>query len=161
MLKIKPPPGAGIVAFADDAGLVITGKILEEIQRIFGECYETAQQWKRPDGLKLADHITQAVLFTNRKQVENITLDVGRCTVTSQPCVRYLGVMPDTRLSFKPHVEHAAVKAAKVATALTRLMPNIDRPRQPLRKLLASVVISIPTYRIAIWSEALKGVRHL
>ena len=28
-----------LVAFEDDAGLVITGKTLEKIQRIFGECY--------------------------------------------------------------------------------------------------------------------------
>ena len=67
MLKIKLPPGAEIVAFADDAGLVITGKTLEEIQRIFGECYEAVQQWMRSVGLKLADHKTDAVLFTSRK----------------------------------------------------------------------------------------------
>ena len=62
----------------------------------------------------------------------------------------------DTRLSFKPHVEHAAVRSAKVATALTRLMSNIGEPRQPRRKLRASVVASIVTYGIAIWGEALK-----
>ena len=136
--------------------LVITGKTLEEIQLIFGECYEAVQQWMGSVGFKLADHKTRAVLFTSRKQVENITLDVGQCTITSQPCIRYLGVMLDTRLSFTSHVEHAAVKAAKVATALARLMPNIGGPRQPRRKLLASVVISILTYGIAIWDEALK-----
>ena len=31
MLKIKLPPGTEIVAFAGDAGLVITEKTLEEI----------------------------------------------------------------------------------------------------------------------------------
>ena len=118
------------MAFADDAELVITGKTLEEIQRIFGEClYEVVQQWMGSVGLKLADHKTEAVLFMSRKQVENITLEVGQCTITSQPCIRYLGVMLDIRLSFKPHVEHAAVKAAKVATALAGLMPNIGGPR--------------------------------
>ena len=35
-------------------------------------------------------------------------------------------------------------------------MPNIGGPRQPRRKLLASVVTSILTYGIAIWGEALK-----
>ena len=44
MLKIKLPPGAVIVDFADDEGLVITRKPLEEIQRIFGECYEAVQR---------------------------------------------------------------------------------------------------------------------
>ena len=44
MLKIKLPPGAEIVAFADVAGLIITGKTLEEIQRIFEERYKAVQQ---------------------------------------------------------------------------------------------------------------------
>ena len=104
-------------------------------------------------GLNLANHKTEAVLFTSRKQVENITLDVGQCIITYRPCIRYLGVMLDTRLSFKPHVEHDAVKAAKVAKALARLMPNIGEPQQPRWKLLASVVIFILTYGIAIWRK--------
>ena len=84
------------------------------------------------------------------------TLDAGQYTITSQSFIRYLGVMLDARLSFKPYVEHAAAKAAKVATALARLMPNIGGPRQPQRKLLASVVTSILTYGIAIRGETLK-----
>ena len=99
---------------------------------------------------------TEAVLFTSRTQNEEHHPRRGQYTITFQPCIRYLGVMLNARLSFKPHVEHAAVKAAKVATTLARPMPNIGRPRQPRMKLLASVVTSILTYGIAIWDEALK-----
>ena len=67
----------------------------------------------------------------------------------------YLGVMLDTRLNFKAHVEYAAAKA-RVANALARLMPNIGGHRQPRRKILASVVTSILTYGIAIWGKALE-----
>lgn len=156
LLKTELPSGTEIVAFADDAGLLITGKHLEEIQRLFGECYEIVQQWMGTVGLKLADHKTEAVLFTSRKKVETITLDAGECTITSQPSIRYLGVILDTRLKYKTHIEHVAGKAAKVATALARLMPNIGGPRQPRRRLLASVVTSVLTYGITIWGEALK-----
>ena len=106
-----------MVAFADDAGLIITGKDLEEIRRIFGDCYEEVQRWMKSVGLELADHKTETVLFTSQKKVETITLDVGQCTITSQPNVKYLGVMLDTRLIFKAHVEYAAGKAARVANA--------------------------------------------
>ena len=43
-----------------------------------------------------------------------------------------------------------------MAAALARFMPNICGPRQRQRKLLASVVISILTYGMKPWDEALK-----
>lgn len=156
LLKVKLPRGAEMIAFADDAGLQIVSKLPEEISRIFVESYDEVQRWMCSVGLKLADHKTEAVLFTSRKQRETITLDVGECTIISQPSIRYLGVLIDSRLSFKQHADHAASKARKVATTLARLMPNIGGPRQERRKLLASVVTSVLTYGLAIWGDALK-----
>ena len=86
-----------MVAFADDTGLIITGKDLEEIQRIFEDCYKEVQRWMKSVGLELADHKTETVLFKY---------------------VKYLGVMLDTRLNCKAHVEYAAAKAVRVANAL-------------------------------------------
>ena len=141
-----------MMAFADDVRLIITGKDLEEIRHIFGDCDEEVQRWMKSVGLEVADHKTETVLFTSRKKVETITLDVGQCTITSQTNVKYLGVMLDARLNLKAHIDYAAAKAAQVA----RLMPNIGGPRQPRRKLLASVVTSILTYGKAIWGKPLK-----
>ena len=45
-----------MVAFVDDAGLIFTGKDLEEIRRILGDCYEEVQRWMESVGLELADH---------------------------------------------------------------------------------------------------------
>ena len=61
--------------------------------------------------------------------------------------------MVDARLNFKQQVEHAATET--VRTVLSRLMPNVGGPKQNRRALLASVVISVITYGIAIWTGAL------
>lgn len=66
----------------------------------------------------------------------------------------------DSRLSFKQHVERTTAKAARVATTLARLMPNIGGPRQGMRKLLPSVVTSVLTYGIAIWDDVLKNEKY-
>uniref|UniRef100_A0A6V7L8Y1 Reverse transcriptase zinc-binding domain-containing protein n=1 Tax=Bracon brevicornis TaxID=1563983 RepID=A0A6V7L8Y1_9HYME len=94
--------------------------------------------------------------LTSRKQLETITLNVGECSITSQPYIRYLGVMLDSRLSYTRHVEQVAEKASRVAMSLARLMPSISGPRQDRRKLLATVVVSVLTYGIAIWREVLE-----
>uniref|UniRef100_A0A6V7KNJ0 Reverse transcriptase zinc-binding domain-containing protein n=1 Tax=Bracon brevicornis TaxID=1563983 RepID=A0A6V7KNJ0_9HYME len=107
-------------------------------------------------GPTLATHKTEAVLFTSRKPLETITLNVGECSITSQPYIRYSGVMLDWRLSHTRHVERVTEKASRVAMLLARLMPNIGGPRQDRRQLLASVVVSVLTYGIAICGEVLE-----
>ena len=56
-----------MVAFADDAGLIITGKDLEEIQRICGDCYEEVQRWMESVELELADHKTEGAVYESEE----------------------------------------------------------------------------------------------
>ena len=61
-------------------------------------------------GLQLAEHITEAVLITSRKQIETTSLSVGYYELTTQPYIRYLATMIDSRVNLQKHVEHAAAK---------------------------------------------------
>ncbi|KMQ84101.1 reverse transcriptase, partial [Lasius niger] len=148
LLKLVLPSEARLVAFADDVAVVIVAKHLEDINFVFDETFAKIRRWMESVGLKLAEHKTEAVLIISKKQVETITLRVGDYELTSQSFIRYLGVMIDTRLSFKQQAEHVSTKASAVRTVLSRLMPNVEGPKQ--RKA------SVLTYGIAIWADALQ-----
>lgn len=160
LLRLELPLGAELIAFADDALLIVVGKHLEDIQRIAEESCDRIQEWMSSAGLTLAEQKTEAVLFTSRKKLETVNFAIGSHIITSQPYVKYLGVVLDARLSFSNHVEHVAKKSAKAATALSWLMPNVGGPRQSKRKLLISVVSSVQSYAIVTWGEVLKVEQH-
>ncbi|XP_015123448.1 uncharacterized protein LOC107045640 [Diachasma alloeum] len=107
-------------------------------------------------GLSLAEHRTEAVWIISRKVVQTITLQVGNYKFTSQPFIRYLGVIIDARPNFTQQVEDVSTKASGVRSALSRLMPNIEGPKQRRRALLSSVITLVFTYAIAIWADALQ-----
>lgn len=107
-MKLPQPAGVKLIAFADDVAVVITAKYLEEIEATFDSTFAGIQRWIRTVGLTQAEHKTEAVLVTSRKIIETITLTVGGPTITSQPYIRYLGVMIDPRLDFKHHIEVAS-----------------------------------------------------
>lgn len=160
LLRLNLPIGAELTAFADDVMISIVAKYLEEAHRIFQETFTAIQGWMKKAGLTLAEHKTEAMLITSRKTVEIMTLTIGAHTFTTQPTIKYLGVILDAKLSFKSHVEYAAKKASGAANLLSRLMPNVGGPRQSRRKLLAAVVTSVLLYAAPIWAEAMQLYKY-
>ena len=162
--ELQLPRGAKTVGFADDVAVIAVGKYLAEVTWIANEAIAIIRQWLSSVGLQLADQKTEVVLVTSRKVAETITIRVGDCEITSKPSLRYLGVQIDARLRFQEHLKIVGEKAARVTSALSRIMPNIGGPRQSRRRLLSTVVSSILLYAAPTWSEAMQTksyTRHI
>ena len=161
VLRLPLPSGTTTVGFADDLAVLVVAKHVEEIVQRANWAVRMIRGWLEANGLQLADHKTEAVLVTSRKNREVITLRVGGSEILSQPSLRYLGVQVDARLRFDEHLQIASAKAGAVLNALARIMPNIGGPRQARRKLLTSVVTSVMLYAAPIWSAATAVPAHM
>lgn len=156
VLKLKLPERANIIGFADDIALVCVAKQLEEAEIVTNSCIRIVRSWLTSVGLTLADHKTEAVLISSRKAKETIKLNTGSCYIETKPCLKYLGVMIDCRLSFKDHLIYTCEKASKTCASIFRIMPNTRGPKYLQRKLLTGVVKSTITYASSIWVNSLE-----
>lgn len=157
VLKLKLPERAKIIGFADDIALVCVAKQLEEAEIVTNSCIRIVRSWLTSVGLTLADHKTEAVLISSRTAKETIKLDTGSCYIETKPCLKYLGVMIDCRLSFKDHLLYTSEKASKTCASLSRIMPNTRGPKYLQRKLLTGAVKSTITYASPIWADSLEN----
>lgn len=80
-------------------------------------------------------------------------IKVGKDRIVVGESMKYLGIMLDSRLSFRNHFEYVENKVLKVSRALARLMPNLRGPGERKRRLYAMVVLSVVMYGASVWCE--------
>ena len=128
LLRLMLPPGAELIAFADDVAVVIVGKELVDLENIFHDTMLAIHKWMAEMGLSLAGQKTEAVLITGRKQREKITLRVGTHNILSQRSIRYLGILVDERLRFDDHLRRASQRASAYVIGFLSLCPTLVAP---------------------------------
>ncbi|CAB0030695.1 unnamed protein product [Trichogramma brassicae] len=152
ILRLRLDDGVRIVGFADDIAVVTVAETTYEVEDLLSRAIARVRDALWGLGLETADHKTEARLLSTKRRLETITIEVGDCFIASSPCIRYLGIQTDARLSFNDHLRAANEKASKVAGALSQIMPTIGGPRSSRRRLYANVTDSILLYGAPIWS---------
>ncbi|XP_068140045.1 uncharacterized protein [Drosophila tropicalis] len=131
------------ICLIDTAGKVlesiIGARIQQEIER-HGDLSE--MQW-RDGSKKYCLVVTLAGIW------------VGTTRIPSQRAIKYLGVMLDTHLCFREHLEYANQRALVSVRSHSRIMMNTRGPKEGRRRLLTSVTRLIALYAAPIWADAL------
>ncbi len=155
ILRLPLPKEAKIIGYADDIAVAIVAKELHQIQSVCVATSQKIKNWLDASKLQLAGQKTEAVLISSRKKLETITLNIDGHEIRTQPSLKYLGVIIDARLNYKMHIEKTCEKAARVISALARIMANIGGPNQARRLLLAKASQSVMLYAAPVWAQAL------
>lgn len=156
VLRVQAMEGCTVVRYADDTIIIATVNDAEQA-RLHANL-QTALVVNRIKalGLKVAANKTKVVLFhgPKRRPTEMPIIRVEDAFVPATNKMKYLGIILDSRWTFRCHIDYVADKASKVARAVGRLMPNLRGPQESKRKLYATVVLSVILYGAPPWSEA-------
>jgi len=72
--------------------------------------------------------------------------------------VKYLGVLFDSKLSWKPHIDYVSGKFNRIVGIFSRLRHFI--PKKTLIKMYNSILHPILTYGLATWGQACKTLTN-
>lgn len=153
LLRLEMPEGVHLLAFADDVAVVSVHKIPFVIEERLEEAFNTIEGWMSEHGLQLAAEKSEALVITNKRVRNEISVHCAGHTIESKKSLRYLGVQIDKKLRFQEHAELVAERAAKSARQLGYLMPNTGGPRQKSRRLLSCVTTSRLLYAAPFWAD--------
>jgi hypothetical protein len=109
--------------------------------------------WLVRNRLSLNVNKTFAMLFSNRRVANTDSrIEIGGGVVEFADVGRYLGVMLDSNLSYKDHINYVYTKVSKSVGILYKLSSNV--PKDVFMSLYYSFIYPYLTYCVVVWGGA-------
>jgi len=99
---------------------------MELLGNALSKAVETAMKWLLDVGLHLAIHKSEALIITNTRTRNDMTVHVGGQQILASKSIKYLGLQLDSKLKFTQHAKDIAIKAQNVVRNISRILPNIS-----------------------------------
>lgn len=157
-----------IVSYADDTVLLFTAKTTSEVYEYAQTGFNSVTNWLQINLLTLNADKTKFIHFAMRKPQPSTTnshlyahqcglFSVSMCNCPSilKTCnIKYLGIIIDETLSFRPHIENVVKRVRKLIYVFKKLRSIAET------KLISQIYIalcqSVIQYCITSWGGALK-----
>ncbi|XP_041969323.1 uncharacterized protein LOC121726158 [Aricia agestis] len=156
-------PGVELIAYADDTAAVCRAKTHREAVILATAAVAQVVRRIQALGLTVALNKSEAIIFHGPRNAPppGLAVIVGGTSIPVSSTLTYLGLVLDSRWSFKEHFRRLSEKVAKAAGALASLLPNLGGPSLSCRRLYMGVVRSMAMYGAPIWAENLSAKNRL
>ena len=135
--------------YADDNSLSNSAPSVDEVLSNLRHDCEISLRWFNQNGMEANPNKFQ-FFISSSCQNESIELKISdNVTITSEPCIKALGISIDSRLTFTDHISSCCAKAARQLNALSRISKNLDLKCRKL--IFQSFVLSNFTYCPIVW----------
>ena len=150
-------------AFADDVTALHTARSIDDL---YGQAQDTlieVENWATERGLRFSHMKTEIVIFTNRRRLEtDAQLTFYGHTMEIKGSAKYLGIVIDSKLSWKGHIDAVTKKANCILMQCKRIMGATwgTNPRQS-KWVYTAVVRPIISYGCVVWVNALDTKKNV
>ena len=115
--------------FADDTNIYYESNDLKEIEKTVNKELKKFSQWLNLNRLALNVGKTNFVIFRSTKRAlkHNVVLIMNRKALEQKCYVKYLGVLMDEHLLWKPQISSVSTKISRGAGILAKLKGHMNR----------------------------------
>ena len=138
--------------FADDACLSVAHNSVPHIEHFVNEELEKVRVWMTHNKLSLNVDKTNFILFQNRKEPINISIEYNSKQLIRKVETKYLGIIIDEKLNFKSHIAYCLKKLNKCLWAICKLRKYTSQ--HTLRMIYYSIAYPFLQYCVSTWGSA-------
>ena len=110
------------IAFADDLILMTRGNTVLEAENIANVEMTKITTWANANKIQFNERKSKVLLLTKRKRKESRVLEIylNKRRLTQVPNLKYLGIILNSKLTFRDHITYITEKCSKLIFALAR-----------------------------------------
>ena len=150
------------VMYADDAALLISAKTLNKLNKKVNKEARLFFNWLTANKLTLNYKKTKYMIITNKhynlKFRRKFRLNINKNNIKQVENFKYLGIILDNKLTWKPHIDYLKTKLYSVSGIMFRTRKYM--PAHALRLIYNSLVDSYLRYGIASWGTSATYLIH-
>ena len=147
-----------IKLFADDTFLCAQNEDLAILEKESNEEIEKVYQWLASNKLTLNITKSKFMLVTNKRSISHdFRISINDTSLEQCDKYKYLGVILDKKLSWKPHVEYISTKISKACGALAKIRHYLDT--NVLVEIYHALIHTYVRYGILAWGVASESTR--
>ena len=139
--------------FADDTNIYLESDNLNELEKVANNELKHLSLWLKVNRLALNISKTNYVIFhsSQRKLDLNITIKLDKKALTQKEHIKYLGVIIDSHLNWKQHIQTVSNKISRSIGIMYRLRNYINLKN--MKSIYYSLIYS-HIYAIHVWGSA-------
>ena len=140
--------------FADDTNIYYEADTPAKLEKVINKELKKLRIWLIVNRLSLNIDKTNFVVFHpyNKPLKQKITLKIHKSAIKEKDCVKYLGVLIDSTLTWKDHIDNVITKISKSLGLLYKIRYFVNI--KIMRMLYFSLVYPHLTYGIEVWGSA-------
>ena len=142
-------PNLEVITFADDASIFMSNASLTALESQMNKELSNIHTWFECNMLKLNLQKTGFQLFSKTKNITELRLTINDTPISKLEEVKFLGVLVDSNLSFKPHIHKLSLKLAQLSGVIRGTKQLLSKSQLTL--LYNALIFPHLTYCCLIW----------
>jgi len=139
--------------FADDTNIFYQCTDLDQLEKSINRELKKLSLWLNANRLALNISKTNFVIFAAKnKPIKNVTILINKKAIQQKDYVKYLGVLIDSKLTFKNHISAIALKVSRITGAMRRIRKNVSD--KTLKLIYHSLIYPHLLYGVSVWGNA-------
>ena len=141
------------ILFADDSNFFYTDKNIDNLFDTLNSELDKIVKWLNANKMSLNVDKTHYIIFTSRKNnvLRNQDIIINGCKINEVVVTKFLGVLIDSNLTWKYHIDHLCSKVSKNIGILRKLRGKLDT--DTMTTLYYSFIYPYCHYCIHVWGS--------